>query len=103
LLAYGAGQLASNLPITPGGLGVVEGSLTVALVAYGGVEASTVAAVILYRIISFWGFLPVGWMTWGLMAISDKRSDRRKIASEPPTSVGGEPPDLPRIADDGVP
>src|SRR5258708_5542402 len=26
LLAYGAGQLAANLPITPGGLGVVEGS-----------------------------------------------------------------------------
>ena len=25
LLAYGAGQLAATLPITPGGLGVVEG------------------------------------------------------------------------------
>jgi len=33
LLAYGAGQLAADLPITPGGLGVVEGSLTIALVA----------------------------------------------------------------------
>lgn len=31
LLAYGAGQLAANLPITPGGLGVVEGSLTIAV------------------------------------------------------------------------
>ncbi|MGH9299996.1 MAG: lysylphosphatidylglycerol synthase transmembrane domain-containing protein, partial [Acidimicrobiales bacterium] len=64
LLAYGAGQLASNLPITPGGLGVVEGSLTVALVAYGGAQASTVGAVLLYRIVSFWGFLPVGWLAW---------------------------------------
>ena len=36
LLAYGAAQLAANLPITPGGLGVVEGSLTIALVAFGG-------------------------------------------------------------------
>ena len=36
LLAYGAGQLATILPITPGGLGVVEGSLTVALVTFGG-------------------------------------------------------------------
>ena len=41
LLAYGAGQLAATLPITPGGLGVVEGSITVALVAFGGAEAST--------------------------------------------------------------
>ncbi|MGA2036351.1 MAG: YbhN family protein [Acidimicrobiales bacterium] len=65
LLAYGAGQLAANLPITPGGLGVVEGSLTIALVAFGGAETQTVAAVLLYRIISFWGELPVGWATWG--------------------------------------
>ncbi len=36
LLAYGAGQLAAALPITPGGLGVVEGSITIALVAFGG-------------------------------------------------------------------
>jgi uncharacterized protein (TIRG00374 family) len=61
LLAYGAGQLAANLPLTLGGLGVVEGSLTIALVFYGGAEAATVAAVLLYRIISFWLLLPVGW------------------------------------------
>jgi uncharacterized protein (TIRG00374 family) len=72
LLAYGAGQLAANLPITPGGLGVVEGSLTIALVQFGGAggkaEASTVAAVFLYRILSFWAELPIGWATWGVLA-----------------------------------
>jgi uncharacterized membrane protein YbhN (UPF0104 family) len=77
LLAYGAGQLAANLPITPGGLGVVEGSLTIALVAYGGVEFTTVAAVLLYRIISFWGFLPVGWAAWGGITWTNRRHDRR--------------------------
>ena len=61
LLAYGAGQLAANLPITLGGLGVVEGSLTVALVFYGGNQEATVAAVLLYRIISFWMMLVLGW------------------------------------------
>ncbi|MGH3394770.1 MAG: lysylphosphatidylglycerol synthase transmembrane domain-containing protein [Streptosporangiaceae bacterium] len=64
LLAYGAGQLASSLPITPGGLGVVEGSLTIALVAFGGSASSTVAAVLLYRLISFWLTLPLGWGAW---------------------------------------
>ena len=73
LLAYGAGQLAANLPITPGGLGVVEGSLTIALVAFGGAETSTVAAVLLYRIITFWGELPVGWGTWGALAWMARR------------------------------
>jgi putative heme transporter len=76
LLAYGAGQLAANLPITPGGLGVVEGSLTVALVAFGGAEVSTVAAVLVYRIVSFWGFLPVGWLSWASLAYERRRAAR---------------------------
>ena len=75
LLAYGAGQLAANLPITPGGLGVVEGSMTIALVAFGGGEVSTVAAVLCYRIVSFWGYLPFGWAAWAAIAIADRRSD----------------------------
>jgi putative heme transporter len=74
LLAYGAGQLAANLPITPGGLGVVEGSLTIALVAFGGAENSTVAAVLLYRIISFWAELPVGWAAWVAFEWSGRRN-----------------------------
>src|SRR5438309_3154252 len=64
LLAYGAGQLAANLPVTLGGLGVVEGSLTVALVFYGGGQEATVAAVLVYRVITFWLLLAIGWATW---------------------------------------
>jgi hypothetical protein len=91
LLAYGAGQLAANLPITPGGLGVVEGSLTVALVQFGGVQASTVAAVILYRIISFWAFLPCGWAAWAGLVVIDRRADRAaaaRLATEPGGGLG---------------
>lgn len=77
LLAYAAAQLATNLPITPGGLGVVEGSLTVALVAFGGAQASTVAAVLVYRVLSFWLILPVGWGTLGVLTIRHRHVDRR--------------------------
>jgi putative heme transporter len=77
LLAYGAGQLAANLPITPGGLGVVEGSLTIALVAFGGQEGVTVAAVLVYRIISFWVSLPVGWISWAGLTAQARAIDRR--------------------------
>jgi uncharacterized membrane protein YbhN (UPF0104 family) len=66
-VAYTAGQLAAQLPITPGGLGVVEGSLTVALVSFGGGEASTLAAVLLYRLVSYWAVLPVGAASYGLL------------------------------------
>jgi hypothetical protein len=76
LLTYGASQLAVNLPITPGGLGVVEGTMTIALVAFGGSERSIVPAVLCYRIVSFWGFLPVGWSSWAVMGIRARRQDR---------------------------
>jgi uncharacterized protein (TIRG00374 family) len=75
LIAYGAGQLAANLPITPGGLGVVEGSITIALVAYGGAEVTTVAAVLVYRLLSFWAQLPIGWGT--AVALEVHRRARR--------------------------
>jgi uncharacterized protein (TIRG00374 family) len=73
LLAYGAGQLAATLPITPGGLGVVEGSITVALVAFGGAESSTAEAVLLYRLVSFWFILALGWSIIGQLAFEVRR------------------------------
>ncbi|MHB8464710.1 MAG: lysylphosphatidylglycerol synthase transmembrane domain-containing protein [Acidimicrobiales bacterium] len=76
LLAYGAAQVVSNVPITPGGLGVVEGSLTVALVAFGGSTSATVAAVLLYRVISFWLTMPLGWLAWFLLQLDVRRHPR---------------------------
>jgi uncharacterized membrane protein YbhN (UPF0104 family) len=64
LLAYCAGQIAASLPVTPGGIGVVEGSITVALVAFGGAETITLAAVLLYRLISYWACIPAGGLAW---------------------------------------
>lgn len=73
LLAYGAGQLAANLPITPGGLGAVEGSITIALSYFGGGTTADVAAVLVYRLISFWLVLVVGWSSWGGLALGIRR------------------------------
>ena len=73
LVAYAAAQVAANLPVTPGGLGVVEGSLTVALVAFGGSTAETVAGVLLYRIVSFWLVLPMGWTAWAGLTLQARR------------------------------
>jgi uncharacterized membrane protein YbhN (UPF0104 family) len=86
LLAYGAGQLAAILPITPGGLGAVEGSLTVALVTFGGGAESTVAAVLLYRLVSFWLVLPVGWACWGVLALGGRRRRLSTRAGSPGAS-----------------
>ncbi|MGH3672472.1 MAG: lysylphosphatidylglycerol synthase transmembrane domain-containing protein [Pseudonocardiaceae bacterium] len=64
LLAYCAGQIAASMPVTPGGIGVVEGSITLALVAFGGSATITLAAVLLYRLIAYWGCIPVGGLVW---------------------------------------
>jgi len=68
LLAYAATRLLAELPITPGGVGIVEGGLVLTLVAYGGQPASTAAAVVVYRGISFWVLLVAGWAAWALLA-----------------------------------
>jgi hypothetical protein len=98
LLSYGAGQLAANLPITPGGLGVVEGSITIALVAFGGNRLSTVEAVLIYRLISFWaqlvvGWTGAGWLAWGV------RSGRWRRQVRPDRSFGSEDEPAPAMAE----
>ncbi|HVB92250.1 MAG TPA: YbhN family protein [Acidimicrobiales bacterium] len=84
LLAYGAGQLAATLPITPGGLGAVEGSITVALVAFGGAQSTTVDTVLIYRFVSFWFILVIGWAFMGELALQVRagRWNRRAMASD---------------------
>jgi uncharacterized protein (TIRG00374 family) len=60
LAAYCGAQLVSFLPITPGGIGLVEGSLTLGLAASGLGTVHVLSGVLLYRMISYWGTLPVG-------------------------------------------
>jgi uncharacterized protein (TIRG00374 family) len=64
-LAYFAAQAAGSLvPLLPGGLGAIEGSLAASLVAFGAVAAPAGAAVALYRLVSFWGVMGAGWIAW---------------------------------------
>lgn len=76
LVAYALAQISASLPITPGGIGVVEGSLTFALIAYGQSASEAVAIVLLYRIVSFWGVVPLGWLSWGWLALQERRGRR---------------------------
>ncbi|HEY5358567.1 MAG TPA: YbhN family protein [Streptosporangiaceae bacterium] len=62
LLVYGSGVAAQSLNLTPGGLGVAEGTLGLALVAAGLRASQALAAVLLYRLASFWLVAGAGWL-----------------------------------------
>jgi uncharacterized protein (TIRG00374 family) len=62
LLAYCVSEVAASLPIVPGGIGVVEGSLAVILAAYGAGRTSALSAALVFRAVSFWFAIAVGWI-----------------------------------------
>jgi uncharacterized protein (TIRG00374 family) len=53
-LAYAAANIASAIPLTPGGLGVIEVTLVAITVGFGAPRATAVLAVLGYRIINYW-------------------------------------------------
>jgi uncharacterized protein (TIRG00374 family) len=60
LAAFAFIRLLTALPITPGGLGVVELGLTAALISAGGQDAQVAAAVLVYRALTYLPPIPIG-------------------------------------------
>lgn len=77
LVIYGLTQISASIPITPGGVGVVAGSLGALLHAYGVPTSGAVAAVLLYRLLSYWALVPVGWGLWGILEWTARHSPDR--------------------------
>jgi uncharacterized protein (TIRG00374 family) len=66
LLAYGLASIVALVPVTPGGLGVIEGVLVPTLVTLGSPYAIAVLGVTSWRLVQFWMPIPLG----GVSAIS---------------------------------
>ena len=65
--AWSVVRVLGSLPITPGGLGIVELGLTSLLVGFGGGQAEVVAAVLVYRFLTMVPTLVLGLLsaaTW---------------------------------------
>lgn len=73
LLAFAGAKIVSSIGVTPAGLGFVEGGLVAVFVAYGTPGSSAVAAVVVYRAITFIGLVGVGWVVAGVLAIGTGR------------------------------
>jgi len=64
LLAFCAAMATGSITILPGGLGIIDSALIVALVAGGTASAIAIAAVVLYRILTLGFIIGTGWLAW---------------------------------------
>ena len=71
VVAYTLGQLVSAIPVLPGGGGTIEATMAAGLMVAGGAGAAVLAAVVLYRIVSAWGLVPLGWALWRSLPSAD--------------------------------
>lgn len=74
-IAYAAAKAVGAIPLAPGGLVFVEGTLIAALAASGMTSSKAVAAVLVYRFISFILVAIVGWIIFVFMYRMQDRED----------------------------
>ncbi|MEO5876488.1 MAG: YbhN family protein, partial [Streptosporangiaceae bacterium] len=80
LVAFGVANVLAALPVTPGGLGIVEGTLVPMLVVVGAPHEAALLAVLSWRLVNFWLPLPVAGLTY--------LSLRARLAEEPLPVLG---------------
>lgn len=76
--AWSLVRLLGTIPITPGGIGIVELGLTGALIGFGGDNTAVVAAVLVYRFLTM-----VPTLVVGLLAATTWRRHRRAVEVAP--------------------
>ena len=64
LVAYGLANVMAAIPISPGGLGVIEAILIPTLVGFGVPSAEASIGVVAYRLVNFWLPIPVGAVSY---------------------------------------
>lgn len=73
LVAFVAGKSASSVTFLPGGLGVVDAAMILALTAGGVPTAGATAGVVLYRLISLVMVVAIGWLAAAVAWILERR------------------------------
>ncbi|WP_306214067.1 lysylphosphatidylglycerol synthase transmembrane domain-containing protein [Actinoplanes sp. RD1] len=63
-MIYAGVQVVRLIPLTPGGVGLIEVSMAAALVAAGTTEPVAAAVVVLHRLVTFWLVLLLGAAGW---------------------------------------
>jgi hypothetical protein len=78
---YLAVQIVRQIPLTPGGIGVIETGLLTGLVGAGASSAPAAAAVLGYRVLSCWLIIPIGLIAWTGLRRGARALDARARAA----------------------
>ena len=81
LISYAAAQVLVELPITPGGLGLVEGGLVEVLIRFHVPASLATAGTLVYRAVSYWLLLLVGWSAALYLTLRNRRATRAATAA----------------------
>ncbi|MGX7681185.1 lysylphosphatidylglycerol synthase transmembrane domain-containing protein [Jatrophihabitans sp. DSM 45814] len=79
IVAYGLANVAAALPLTPGGLGIVEGILVPTLVAFQTTRGIAILGVLTWRLFSFWLPIPIGLACYAPLATHHDKSEPRIV------------------------
>ncbi len=96
IVAFGLANVLAAIPVTPGGLGVVEAVLTSALVGFGSPRGTAVLGVVLYRLVNFWLPIPVGGLAYlslkvGPASTREERKAALRRAAEESIAAADDP------------
>lgn len=80
IVAYGVVSVVASVPLTPGGLGVVEFSLPALLKTFGVPLTEATFAVLAWRLIQFWMPIPVGGLSYASLKLGPLGRRRRLTA-----------------------
>jgi hypothetical protein len=87
LVAYGLSCLVGLLPITPGGLGIIEGVLIPALVGFGTPHGIAILGVLTWRLVQYWLPLPLAAAAYLSLRTTKRWRTERDVPSRERVSV----------------
>lgn len=79
IVAFGLANVLAAIPITPGGLGIVEGTYVPVLVGFGLPRATAVVGVVSYRIAQYWLPILIGGVCYLSLRIGPWAIARNKL------------------------
>ncbi|TVZ01343.1 UPF0104 family protein [Trebonia kvetii] len=101
--AYGIANVAGALPLTPGGLGVVDSITPLLLVGFGVTRSVATLGVLGWRMVNFWLPIPTGALAYASLKVKPNSGMRAMRAALPGLFSGRGGPDvggdMPEVSD----